>query len=275
MAQLTFYEGTSYNHILPVFVEKMMSDSTFLKESFTVISPNVSYTDSTITSKYTYQSAEVVGTNVRVINKDMVFKTDRKVGKVGLMLVGWGGNNGSTATAALLANKMGISWMTKEGKVNSNYFGSLTQASTVRLGHNSNGESVYIPFKNMLPMVDPNDLVIGGWDISSMNLADAMQRGKVLDYDLQRQMVPHLENLRPLPSIYHSDFIASNQFDRADNLIKGNKAFQLETIRKDIRDFKLNNGLDKVTDHFAFSPKLQSIIISLKVYTTTTLSTKC
>lgn len=248
--QWILYEGKSTNFFYSVSVTKKMSDSTFLKESFTVISPNVSYTDSTITSKYSYQAAEVVGTNVRVINKDMVFKTERKVGKVGLMLVGWGGNNGSTATAALLANKMGISWMTKEGKVTSNYFGSLTQASTVRLGHNSNGESVYIPFKNMLPMVDPNDLVIGGWDISSMNLADAMQRGKVLDFDLQRQMVPHLENLRPLPSIYHSDFIASNQSDRADNLIKGNKSFQLETIRKDIRDFKMNNGLDKVTNHF-------------------------
>lgn len=223
-----------------------MSDSTFLNEPYTVTSPNVTYTDSTITSKYVYQSTEVSGNNVRVINESMVFKTDRKVGKVGVMLVGWGGNNGSTATAGILANKLGISWMTKEGSVRSNYYGSLTQASTVRLGLNVVGESVYIPFKNMLPMINPDDLVIGGWDISSMSIADSMQRAKVLEYDLQKQMIPLLEGLKPLPSIYHSDFIASNQSNRADNLIVGNKKHQLDTIRKDISNFKLINNLDKV-----------------------------
>jgi len=36
-----------------------------------------------------------------------------KVPKLGLMLVGWGGNNGSTITAGILANKYNISWNTK------------------------------------------------------------------------------------------------------------------------------------------------------------------
>ena len=31
------------------------------------------------------------------------------------MLVGWGGNNGSTVTAATIANKLNMSWYTKEG----------------------------------------------------------------------------------------------------------------------------------------------------------------
>ena len=31
------------------------------------------------------------------------------------MLVGWGGNNGSTVTAAHIANKLNMSWHTKEG----------------------------------------------------------------------------------------------------------------------------------------------------------------
>lgn len=223
-----------------------MSDATFLNESFTVTGPNVTYTDKTITAKYLHQNTEVVGRNVAVTNESIVFKTDRKVGRIGLMMVGWGGNNGTTATAGIIANKHSISWMTKEGKVSSNYMGSLTQSSTVRLGMNSAGESVYIPFKNMLPMVDPNDLVIGGWDISSMNIADGMRRAKVLDYDLQQQLIPHLEKLKPLPSIYHPDFIAKNQCDRADNLIEGTKQQQLDTVRSDIQNFKLKNKLDKV-----------------------------
>ncbi len=33
--------------------------------------------------------------------------------KTGLMLVGWGGNNGTTVTASILANKHNITWRTK------------------------------------------------------------------------------------------------------------------------------------------------------------------
>merc|ERR1719384_838103 len=97
-------------------------------------------------------------------------------------------------------------------------------------------------------MVDPNDLVVGGWDINSMNLADAMARAGVLEYDLQRRLRPDLENIVPLPSIYYPDFIASNQSDRANNCIPGRTPCweHVEKIREDIREFKMKNGLDKV-----------------------------
>lgn len=32
------------------------------------------------------------------------------------MLVGWGGNNGSTLTAAVLANRLRLSWPTRTGR---------------------------------------------------------------------------------------------------------------------------------------------------------------
>lgn len=48
-------------------------------------------------------------------------KTKRHVPKTAVMLVGWGGNNGSTITAALLANKLGLSWNTKEGIKTANW----------------------------------------------------------------------------------------------------------------------------------------------------------
>jgi hypothetical protein len=52
------------------------------------------------------------------------------------------------------------------------------QAATLRVG-NYEGEEVFTPFKSLLPMVDPNDFVIGGWDISGLNMAEAMERAKV------------------------------------------------------------------------------------------------
>jgi myo-inositol-1-phosphate synthase len=50
----------------------------------------------------------------------------------------------------------------------------------------------------------------------------------------------------PLPSIYYPEFIAANQSDRANNVLQGTKQDNLDTIRKDIQDFKQSKNLDKV-----------------------------
>ena len=75
-------------------------------------------------------------------------------------------------------NCSGMTWMTKEGLKKPNYWGSLTQASTCRVG-NFKGEEVYVAFNKLLPMVDPNNIVLGGWDISGLNLAESMERAQV------------------------------------------------------------------------------------------------
>lgn len=49
---------------------------------------------------------------------------------------------------------------------------------------------------------------------------------QVLDFELQRQLVPYMKNMVPLPGIYDPDFIAANQDARADNCIKGSKKDQ-------------------------------------------------
>ncbi|CAH3030266.1 unnamed protein product [Porites evermanni] len=218
--------------------------------TFKVESPNVHYTSEYIESKYTYETTKVdcnsKGTyNVKPVETVYTFRTERHVPKIGCMLVGWGGNNGSTITAAVLANKLGLSWNTKLGVKKANYVGSMTQSSTVCLGTGPGGD-VYVPLKDLLPMVHPNDIVFDGWDISSLNLADATERAQVLDSGLQRQLRPYLEKLKPRPSIYCPDFIAANQADRADNVLSGTKQEMLEQIRMDIQDFKQKNYLDKV-----------------------------
>lgn len=177
----------------------------------------------------------------------VTFRTERKVPKTGLMLVGWGGNNGATVTGAILANRHSMSFRTKEGVVNANYFGSITQSSTVLLGNDTQGKGIYVPMKDVVPMVNPNDLYVDGWDISSMNLADAMARSKVLDINLQEQLRPYMESMKPRKAIYDPEFIAANQSERADNVVEAkDKWAQVEQIRADIRDFKQKNDLDTV-----------------------------
>ena len=210
---------------------------------FTVNSPNVTYTDKEILSKYTYRTTAVdksaSGQYVATPKETVYdFKVDRHVGKTGMMLVGWGGNNGSTVTAGILANRHGLVWDTREGPRAANYYGSVVMASTIKLGTDSRtGEEINIPLHSVVPMVHPNDLVIGGWDISGMNIADAMDRAQVLEPALKQMVRKEMSMMRPLPSIYYPDFIAANQEDRADNVLEGRKASMahVEQIRKDIR----------------------------------------
>ena len=210
---------------------------------FTVDSPNVVYTDEAIKTKYVYRTTAVSrsedGKFVAVPKESVYdFKVDRKVPKVGMMLVGLGGNNGTTVTAGILANRYGLTWDTREGKRAANYYGSLVMGSTVKLGTDGKtGEEINIPFHDMLPMVHPNDRAIGGWDISGMNMADAMDRACVLEPSLKELVRKEMSGIKPLPSIYYPDFIAANQEARADNLILGSKACwdHVEHLRKDIR----------------------------------------
>lgn len=217
-------------------------------KTFQVSSENVEYTPTEICTTYAYQVSRYDSdTNtVHPMTHEIEFKTERCVPKLGVMLVGLGGNNGSTLVGGVLANKHQLNWETKEGIENPNYFGSLTQASTIRIATDEMGQGVHIPFKSILPMVEPNDLVLGGWDISSMNLASAMKRAQVLDIQLQTKLKPYMEDIVPLPSIYVPDFIAANQADRADNVLTGTKAEMMEIVRQDIRDFKAKHELDKV-----------------------------
>ena len=60
------------------------------------------------------------------------FRTSRKVPKLGLMLCGWGGNNGSTTTAGIIANTMGMSWETKNGTKKANVRRGRTQTRCLR-----------------------------------------------------------------------------------------------------------------------------------------------
>lgn len=215
-----------------------------------VNSPSVKYVNGYMEADYEYRTNNVQFEN----NKYMIFpkveklniKTNLNVSKTGLMLIGWGGNNGTTLTGALLANNYGFQWRSKTGIKSANWYGSITQASTMRLGNDQNGKDIYVPLNKVLPMVSPNDIVIDGWDISNMNLADAMERACVFDYEIQFQLRPLMVKMKPRRGIYDPKFIAANQSDRVNNALSGTKWEQCQQIINDIKEFKETNCLDKV-----------------------------
>jgi myo-inositol-1-phosphate synthase len=215
-----------------------------------VESPDVVYTADCIKAKYTYRESrvridEASGAITAVPTEtDIHFSTELGTRRTGLLQVGWGGNNGTTVTGAVLAKRLGIKWESRNGSHAANYNGALTQAATLRIGVGADGKDVFVPFSSVLPMVNPDDFVLGGWDISGRNLADAMDAAQVFEPDLRRQLRPHMESMTPLAASFDPDFIAKNQRSRADNLIASKiKADHLRSLREDIVRFKQNNNL--------------------------------
>lgn len=229
------------------------------------VGDKVSYKENELLTNYTYHT-NVVHTNsdktqfeVTPLDKNYQFKVDlNKPERLGVMLVGLGGNNGSTMMAAVLANKHNVCFRTrdKEGLTEPNYYGSLTQSSTIKLGVDSKGKDVYVPFNSLVPMVNPNDFVVSGWDINGATMDQAMERASVLEVDLRNKLAPIMKDHKPLKSVYYPDFIAANQDERADNCLNVDpqtgkvtttgKWEHLNHIRNDIRTFKQQNDLDKV-----------------------------
>ena len=182
-------------------------------------------------------------------NKQVVKKltqkvvTDTKVPKLGVMLVGLGGNNGTTFTAGILANKKKQTWESRQGLQHPNFHGSFTQAATAHVGFKYDEKTkqlqdVYKPIKDLAPMVDPCDFVISGWDITGADLYQAAKRARVLEPTLIEALKPELEAIKPLQSVVNQDYIAANQADRMDNVFQGTNQECIDKIRKDIQDMK-------------------------------------
>jgi myo-inositol-1-phosphate synthase len=108
------------------------------------------------------------------------------------MMIGLGGNNGSTLTASLLAHKHKITWETKEGIHTPNFYGSFTQSATCRTGirqfADGKIQDVYTPISKLIPMVNPVEIEVTGWDISKKNLFESCKRAQVLEPDLVNQL---------------------------------------------------------------------------------------
>jgi myo-inositol-1-phosphate synthase len=233
-----------------------------LGRQVTVSAPGVTFSATHITAR-----GSVASTSVRLLpdgaveaapaSREYVFSTRRRAARTGVMVVGLCGNNGTTLAAGLVANRLGLEWRTRAGAQRASWLGSLTQAGALRLGTSAEGgghaRDVFVPVSSLLPLASPDDLVLGGWDISKMPLVEAVERAQVLDVDLQRQLAPHLRAAfgadAPLPSIFSKDFVAANQGARADNLLfagGGTKAEHVAAIREQIRAFKLQHALETV-----------------------------
>ena len=185
----------------------------------------------------------------RSVIQQKTISTEKTVPRLGVMLVGLGGNNGSTFTAGILANKRQLTWQTRNGEQKANFYGSFTQSATTHCGFRFDEETgqlkdVHKPIKELLPMANPVDFEVSGWDINSSNLYEAALRSRVLEPTLIEQLREDLEQITPLPAALNPDYIAANQSDRANNVMEGTNRELIEKIKEHIREMKART--DKV-----------------------------
>jgi myo-inositol-1-phosphate synthase len=121
---------------------------------------------------------DIISINEDLLNIEVQNVTDKKIG---VMIIGVGGNNGSTFTAGLLAYKKKLQWENKDGIHDVEFLGSLAEFGSVNICYKKNKPYTKL-IKDMIQLIKPEDIVIGGWDICSDDLYTACKNNKVILY---------------------------------------------------------------------------------------------
>lgn len=166
--------------------------------------------------------------------------------KLGVMIVGLNGNNGSTFAAASIAQ--GLKWRTPQGLKEFQLLGSISQYGDMPVGYRSDGTVQYESIKASCDLYEPSEIVVGGWDIRNGTVSEAVRAAGVLPIDLQDQLASQLKMIRPYPGVYYPSFIAPSFKNVANHCVPGVRArsLHLERIIQDIKRFKLDHRIDNV-----------------------------
>lgn len=157
---------------------------------------------------------------------------EKPEGKLGVLVVGLGGAVATTFVAGVLNVSKGF------GKP----FGSITQLSTIEIGQCDKKNFPLV--KDFVPLTDPKDLVIGGWEIRETNCYKAAKEAKVLEDKDLAPIKDALTVIVPMKAVFDRYYVKRLE---GTYVKTGKDKFDLmEQIRKDIRDFKQINRLDRV-----------------------------
>ncbi|CAM9682690.1 unnamed protein product [Choristocarpus tenellus] len=127
------------------------------------------------------------------------------------------------------------------GRMSANLLGCITQLAS------KGGSGGY---RERYPLADVKDAVIGGWDIRSIPMGEALYNARILDFDLVRKVQKEMDGMDVLPGVWDPDFIGETQHKTATRVVGDGETQQrrLDLLRANIREFRDNNG---VTGHIS------------------------
>ncbi|MEY3019126.1 MAG: hypothetical protein RLZZ272_110 [Actinomycetota bacterium] len=121
--------------------------------------------------------------------------------------------------------------------------GSLAELGTVRLGRRTERRTPRI--RDFVPIADLDDLVFGAWDVFPDDAYVAAVRAGVLDADRHLEPVADaLRAVRPMTAVFDPTFV--RRLDGTHVKPITSKREQVEALRQDIRDFRVDHGCDRL-----------------------------
>jgi myo-inositol-1-phosphate synthase len=120
--------------------------------------------------------------------------------------------------------------------------GSLAEMATIRLGKRTEGRSPKI--RDFVPLADLSDIVFAAWDPIPDDGHESCKVAGVLDDLHIEPIADFLKGVKPMPAVFSQDYVKRLS---GTNVKKGkNKRDLAEQLRVDIRNFKEENGCDRV-----------------------------
>ncbi|MDR3339737.1 MAG: inositol-3-phosphate synthase [Candidatus Symbiothrix sp.] len=153
-------------------------------------------------------------------------------GKLGVLVIGVGGAVATTFIAGTMISRKGAGVPV----------GSISQLATIRLGKRE--ENRFPKIKDVVPLADLNDIVFGGWDIFEDDAYAAARHAEVLTVEDLDKVKDELQVIKPMKAVFDQDFVKRLHGTWVKEA--PTKWDLKEAVRKDIRDFKVNNRLDRV-----------------------------
>ena len=162
-------------------------------------------------------------------------------GKLGVMVVGLGAVSTTFMTGVL---------MTRKGLAKP--VGSMTQYDKIRVGKGA--DKKYLHYKDIVPIADLNDIEFAAWDVYPANAYESAINAEVLKEKDIEPVADELKAIKPLRAAFDHNY--AKRLD-GENYMKGATRWEMvENIRKDIRDFKTEKGLDRVVVLWAASTEV-------------------
>lgn len=173
-------------------------------------------------------------------------------GKLGIMIVG----NGAVSTTFMTGVFMARKGLTKP-------VGAMTQYDKIRVGKGS--EKQYLPYNQIVPLADLNDIVFGTWDVYPQNAFQSAMYCEVLK---EKDILPvreELEQIVPMKAAFDKNF--AKRLD-GDNVKDCKTRWEMvKALREDIRNFKTQNQCARIVVLWAASTEIY-VPVNMQVHDT-------
>ena len=157
-------------------------------------------------------------------------------GRLGVLVVGVGGAVATTMITGTLAARKGLA----------KAIGSIAQMATMRM---QDGKEHLI--KDIVPLVDLNDIVFGGWDIFADDAYEAAMYAEVLKEKDLNLVKDELKAIKPMPAAFDHNFAKRLNGTHIKNA--ATRWDMVEQLSEEIRTFKANKNCDRIAEKWAAS----------------------